>query len=112
MKHLTPGVALLIALCCGMGAVRALPAQTANPAVTKSADKQDELKFVVIVSRHGVRSPTGKLDQLNQYSRQPWPTWSVPAGYLTEHGAKLMTLFGSYDRADGRTGPDALTATF
>ena len=99
MKHLTPGVALLIALCCGMGAVRALPAQTANPAVTKSADKQDELKFVVIVSRHGVRSPTGKLDQLNQYSRQPWPTWSVPAGYLTEHGAKLMTLFGSYDRA-------------
>jgi 4-phytase/acid phosphatase len=38
------------------------------------------------------------VDQLNQYSAQPWPKWSVPAGYLTEHGAKLMTLFGSYDR--------------
>jgi 4-phytase/acid phosphatase len=57
------------------------------------------LKYVVIVSRHGVRSPTGKADTLNQYSAKPWPQWSVPPGYLTEHGAKLMTLFGVYDRA-------------
>jgi len=57
-----------------------------------------ELKFVVMVSRHGVRSPTGKTDQLNQYSAQPWPAWSVPPGYLTEHGAHLMTLFGAFDR--------------
>ena len=58
----------------------------------------EDLKFVVIVSRHGVRSPTGKADQLNRYSALPWPEWSVPPGYLTEHGAKLMQLFGAYDR--------------
>lgn len=63
------------------------------------ADQEDTLRFVVIVSRHGVRSPTGKLDQLNRFSRQPWPAWDVPSGYLTAHGAHLMALIGSYDRA-------------
>jgi 4-phytase/acid phosphatase len=36
---------------------------------------------------------------LDQYSSQPWPKWDVPPGYLTPHGAKLMTFFGAYDRA-------------
>ena len=74
-------------------------AQTNKPLVDAiEVEPAGELKFVVIISRHGVRSPTGKVDQLNQYSAQPWPKWSVPPGYLTEHGAKLMTLFGAYDR--------------
>jgi 4-phytase / acid phosphatase len=58
-----------------------------------------ELKFVVIVSRHGVRSPTATPEQLNQYSAQPWPAWDVPPGHLTAHGATLMSLFGGYYRA-------------
>ncbi len=57
------------------------------------------LKFVVIVSRHGVRSPTGSMEQLNEYSIQPWPKWDVPPGYLTPQGARLMTIFGQYYRA-------------
>jgi 4-phytase/acid phosphatase len=97
VKHSVSGGVLTLFLF--LVAVCVLPARALDEAPGKiAAEKIDELKFVVIVSRHGVRSPTGKLDQLNQYSRQPWPVWSVPPGYLTEHGAHLMTLFGAYDR--------------
>ncbi len=82
-----------------MGSAYVLHAQTPNAGEAKSAaEKASELKFVVILSRHGVRSSTGKTDQLNRYSRLPWPVWNVAPGHLTEHGAQLMTLFGAYDR--------------
>lgn len=58
-----------------------------------------ELKFIVIVSRHGVRPPIVSNDQINPYSAEPWPQWDVPPGYLTAHGRTLMKLFGAYDRA-------------
>jgi 4-phytase/acid phosphatase len=86
-----------IALAVLASGATILRAQT-GPAQKLSSNGDEELKLAVIVSRHGVRSPTGKTDQLNRYSAQPWPAWSVPPGYLTEHGAKLMTLFGAYDR--------------
>ncbi|MGA3069477.1 MAG: histidine-type phosphatase [Terracidiphilus sp.] len=99
MKHCNPGGIATVMLCVSLTAACGLLAQTPNASSPESAAVQDEeLRFVVIVSRHGVRSPTGKFDQLNQYSRQPWPAWSVPPGYLTEHGARLMTLVGAYDR--------------
>jgi 4-phytase / acid phosphatase len=70
------------------------------PLYARSAEiPPEKLKFVLIFSRHGVRTPTGDSEQLNQYSAQPWPKWDSPSGYLTAHGARLMTLFGSYYRA-------------
>jgi 4-phytase / acid phosphatase len=57
-----------------------------------------QLKYVVIVARHGVRSPTWDAGRLNQYSAEPWPDWGVPPGYLTAHGRALETILGSYYR--------------
>jgi 4-phytase/acid phosphatase len=88
-----------IMFCISLSVLGALLAQAPiqSPAIN-AAGKQDDLKFVVIVSRHGVRSPTGKTDQLSRYSRQPWPVWDVPPGYLTPHGYHLMEVLGAYDR--------------
>lgn len=72
-----------------------LPAQTTS-SVTPNPDEQ--LKYVVYLSRHGVRSPTGKPAQYNAYSAASWPDLDVPPGYLTAHGYHLMELFGAYDR--------------
>lgn len=57
-----------------------------------------QLQFVIYLSRHGVRSPTGKAAQYSVYSKGSWPIWDVPPGYLTKHGYHLMELFGAYDR--------------
>jgi 4-phytase/acid phosphatase len=57
-----------------------------------------ELKYVVIVSRHGVRSPTWDVARLNQYSAQPWPDWGVAPGELTSHGRAQIKLMGTYYR--------------
>ncbi len=64
-----------------------------------SAPPAERLKFVIIFSRHGVRAPTASVEQLNQYSSEPWPKWDVPPGYLTPQGSKLMTVFGNYYRS-------------
>jgi 4-phytase/acid phosphatase len=57
-----------------------------------------QLKYAVVVTRHGVRSPTWTPERLNQYSTEPWPDWRVPPGNLTTHGRELMKLMGEFYR--------------
>lgn len=70
---------------------------TDTPAAKSTPDS--ELRYVVYLSRHGVRSPTGKASQYSQYSTGAWPEWPVTPGFLTPHGFHLMELFGTYDRS-------------
>jgi 4-phytase / acid phosphatase len=57
-----------------------------------------QLKFALILTRHGVRSPTWTADRLNQYSAEPWPEFGVPPGNLTERGRMLIKLMGEFYR--------------
>lgn len=77
-------------------AINVIPAvaQTNSPSVGNT----EKLQYVLYISRHGVRSPTGKSAQYNQFSIAPWPAWDVPPGYLTARGFQLMQIFGAYDR--------------
>ncbi len=55
------------------------------------------LRMVVVVSRHGVRSPTHPAE-LQAYASQAWPAWPGHPGDLTPRGATLMRQFGGYYR--------------
>jgi 4-phytase/acid phosphatase len=85
--------AMLAAAVCSIVALT-LGAQGKKP------DSLERLKFVLVLTRHGVRSPTWTNARLNEYSTQPWPAWPVEPGLLTPHGKQLMTLFGGYYRAE------------
>lgn len=55
-----------------------------------------QLKQAVIISRHGVRSPTKPQFLLAQYADKPWPIWPVSAGKMTPRGKALMTQMGHF----------------
>ena len=78
--------------------VAALLALAAGAGVAQEPPNREALQYAIIVTRHGVRSPTWTLARLNQYSTEPWPDFGVPPGHLTPHGRKLMGILGAFYR--------------
>ena len=62
-----------------------LPAAAAAPVLEK----------VVILQRHGVRAPTKAPADLAPFASQPWASWSVAPGELTDHGAAALKQMGT-----------------
>jgi len=58
----------------------------------------EQLQFAVVLTRHGVRSPTWEPERLNGYSSAAWPDWGVAPGELTPHGRELMRMMGGFYR--------------
>ncbi len=70
----------------------------ALPAQAQQA-KDWKLERVVVIMRHGVRPPTKAEPLPAGEAAQPWPTWDVDWGYLTNHGAQAVAKVGDFDRA-------------
>ncbi len=77
-------------------------------ATAEAQPENGELLKVVIVSRHGVRTPLETFDDLNRWTQRPggWPrawnpsTWPHRCpGDLTEVGTELAALMGGYYRS-------------
>ena len=63
-----------------------------------SSQGKDSLQKVVVVSRHGVRTPITVPGELASWAASPWPAWQEPAGALTARGAQLAVQMGRYYR--------------
>ncbi|MFO1413606.1 MAG: hypothetical protein U1F10_06780 [Burkholderiales bacterium] len=80
---------LLAFLAAALAVVAALPA---------AAQGEDVLVKMVVVSRHGVRTPLTAPGELAEWAREPWPPGSDPPGALTPRGAQLAALMGRWYR--------------
>jgi len=58
----------------------------------------DELRAVVIVARHGVRTPIESETRSGVFNAQPWPTWPTDPGLLTPHGIAALKRMGEFYR--------------
>lgn len=61
-------------------------------------DAAGHLIKVVVLSRHGVRSPTQSSKTLLDWSQSVWPEWPVGRGELTPRGAELVTALWQHQR--------------
>jgi len=64
---------------------------------TPSQDN-DQLLSVVILARHGVRSPIDSETRFSAFNALPWPAWPVDPGTLTPHGVEALKRMGEFYR--------------
>ena len=81
-----------------LSAVLLCTAPFAQRSIAQASVRDSKLQLVIVLTRHGVRSPLTSQADLDKYSAAPWPKWDVAPGILTAHGYQLMKLFGTWDR--------------
>lgn len=57
-----------------------------------------QLERVILLYRHGVRTPLPGEIQLDEVTGKAWPSWTQAPSELTPHGAAGARLMGRYDR--------------
>jgi 4-phytase/acid phosphatase len=97
MDALRGSVKRTFLLCAGLIAL--LASGGVGPVARGAPDAYgDELRLVIILTRHGVRSPLQTAETLAKYAAQPWPKWESAPSVQTPHGNQLMAMMGDYYR--------------
>ena len=86
---------------CLLAAAALLPGVYAEtpPEVLSAIPHTEELLNVVVVSRHGVRSPTQSPEKLHGWADKKWPAWPVAPGLLTPRGFYLVKATWELNRS-------------
>ena len=58
-------------------------------------DTRPTLERVVLIARHGIRSPTRPITDLDARTHRTWPAWPVPPGEISAHGRDNLQLMGA-----------------
>jgi len=61
--------------------------------------QEGDLRAVVVLMRHGVRTPIESETRSSAYNSQPWPAWPTEPGILTPHGGQALRLLADFYRA-------------
>ena len=61
--------------------------------------KDADLRAVIVLMRHGVRTPIESETRSSAYNAQPWPAWPTEPGGLTPHGSQALRLLADFYRA-------------
>jgi 4-phytase/acid phosphatase len=64
-----------------------------------SLQNDGDLRSVIVVMRHGVRTPIECETRSSAYNAQPWPAWPTEPGVLTPHGVQALRLLAGFYRA-------------
>ncbi|MFT8418342.1 MAG: histidine-type phosphatase [Acetobacter sp.] len=84
MRHLAFFCALFVAT-----PALAAPAPT-SPAMPSAIQEEGVLERVVLLARHGIRSPTKAPEVLQEQTGHTWAAWPVAPGELTDHGKRAL----------------------
>jgi len=98
MKALLTGIAALLTATVAVAQGSSWPGFTLPGFGPTNSQAEEILTKLVIVSRHGVRTPIPPASQLAHWASAPWPDWNQPPGSLTPHGAELARIMGAYYR--------------
>jgi 4-phytase / acid phosphatase len=95
--------ALVLSLLAGAAAAApaplAPPPLSPVPGATPLVPAGWRVERVVMLYRHGLRTPLTEEIGARDYARGPWPEWATPPSLLTPHAREGMRQLGLYDRA-------------